>query len=116
MGSVIRKAALALAFAAALAGDGRPALPWERNHLRIGQALYRENCAVCHDIDRPQSKKFGPSFYQLFRRTQMPIARVKPNRESIKVGVKFGGALMPAFRVWLTDRDIDSLIDYIASK
>jgi len=116
MGSVIRKAALALALAAALAGDGLRPLPGERHHLRIGQALYRENCAVCHDIDRLQSKKFGPSFYQLFRRAQMPIAKIKPNREYIKVRVKFGGALMPAFRGWLTDHDIDSLIDYIASK
>ena len=54
-------------------GCGRrapPAVPWEKNHLRVGQALYRENCVVCHDIDRPQSKKFGPSFYQLFQRAQ----------------------------------------------
>lgn len=113
---MIRNAALALAFAAALAATGRRPVPWEKNHLRIGQALYRENCAVCHDIDRPQSKKCGPSFYQLFRRTQMPIARVKPSREYIKVRVKFGGALMPPFREWLTDSDIDSVIDYIASK
>ena len=116
MGRVIRKAALALAFAAALGGDASRPLPWEKNRQRIGQALYRENCAVCHDIDRLQSKKFGPSFYQLFRRTQMPIAKVKPNREYIKLRVKFGGTLMPPFRGWLTDREIDSLIDYIASR
>jgi mono/diheme cytochrome c family protein len=113
---VIRKAALALVFAAALAGDSARPIPWEKNHLRIGQALYRENCAVCHDIDRQQSKKFGPSFYHLFQRVQMPIAKVKPNREYIKLRVKFGGSLMPAFRGWMTDRDIDTLIDYIASK
>jgi mono/diheme cytochrome c family protein len=113
---VIRKTALAVAFAAALAADGRRPPPWEKNHLKIGQALYRENCAVCHDIDRAQSKKFGPSFYELFRRAQMPIAKVKPNREYIKLRVKFGGSLMPPFRGWLSDRDIDILIDYIASK
>ncbi len=113
---MIRNCALTLLFAALLAGAGRPPIPWEKNHLRIGQALYRENCAVCHDIDRQKSRKFGPSFYQLFQRAQMPIARMKPNREYIKVRVKFGGALMPAFRGWLTDRDIDTLIDYIASK
>jgi mono/diheme cytochrome c family protein len=114
----MRKCALVLAFAAAtaMAADGRRPIPWEKNHLRIGQALYRENCVVCHDIDRPQSKKFGPSFYQLFQRAQMPIAKMKPNREYIKVRVKFGGALMPAFGKWLTDREIDCLIDYIASK
>ena len=113
---MIRNLALALACAAVLAADGRRSPPWEKNHLQIGKALYRENCAVCHDIDRAQSKKFGPSFYQLFERAQMPIAKVKPNREYIKLRVKFGGALMPPFRGWLTDRDIDCVIDYIASK
>ena len=108
--------AAALAAAANLVAAGRRPVPWERNHLLIGQALYRENCVVCHDIDRQQSKKPGPSFYQLFQRTQMPIAKMKPSREYIKVRVKFGGALMPAFRQWLTDREMDTLIDYIASK
>ena len=46
----------------------------------------------------------------------MPIASMKPSREYIKVRVKFGGSLMPAFQSWLTDREIDTLIDYIASK
>jgi len=100
---------------AQMPGTRRP-VPWEKNHLRIGQALYREHCVVCHDIDRAQSKKFGPSFYQLFRREQMPLAKMKPSREYIKVRVKFGGTLMPAFRGWLTDPEIECLIDYIASK
>ena len=107
---------LAAVLAGALAAADRPAIPWEKNHLRIGQALYRENCVVCHDIDRPQSKKFGPSFYHLFERPQMPIAKMKPTRDYIKLRVKFGGAIMPSFRTFLTDRDIDTLIDYIASK
>jgi len=94
----------------------RGPLPWEKNHLRVGQALFRENCAVCHDIDKAQSKKPGPSFYQLFKREKMPIAKMKPNRDYIKVRVKFGGALMPAFNKWLTEGEIDTLIDYIASK
>ena len=109
-----------LALAAALvlaapAADNKP-LPWEKNRLRIGQALYRENCVVCHDIDKTQSKKFGPSFYQLFKRDKMPIASMKPSREYIKVRVKFGGPIMPGFRQWLTESEIDTLIDYIASK
>jgi mono/diheme cytochrome c family protein len=107
---------LALASAASLVAADRAPVPWEGNHLRIGQALYRENCVVCHDIDRQQSKKLGPSFYQLFRRTQMPIAKMKPNRAYIKTRIKFGGALMPEFRHWLSERDIDTLIDYMASK
>ena len=100
----------------ALARAERPRPPWERNHLRVGQALYRENCVVCHDIDRKQSKKFGPSFYQLFRSERMPIAKMKPNREYIKVRVKFGGPIMPAFGKRLSEAEIDTIIDYIASK
>ena len=113
---MIRGCVLALVFAVLLAGGDRRPLPWEKNHLLIGQALYRENCVVCHDIDRQQSKKLGPSFYHLFQRPQMPIAKMKPSREYITVRVKFGGALMPAFRQRLSDRDIDTLIDYIGSK
>jgi mono/diheme cytochrome c family protein len=110
------KCVLLLAMAATLAAAERRPLPWEKNHLRIGQALYRENCVVCHDIDKPQSKKPGPSFYQLFKRDKMPIANMKPNRDYIKVRVRFGGALMPAFRQWLSEAQIDRIIDYIASK
>jgi mono/diheme cytochrome c family protein len=93
---------------------GQP--PWEKNHLRVGQALYRENCVVCHDIDGFPSRKPGPSFYQLFKHEKMPVSNVKPNREYIKVRVKFGGSLMPAFRQWLTEKQIDTLIDYMASR
>ena len=101
--------------AAALAADRRP-IPWERNHLLVGQALYRDNCVVCHEIDNPKSKKFGPDFYQLFKREKMPLSGMKPNREYIKVRVKFGGALMPAFGKYLNDSEIDTLIDYIQSR
>jgi mono/diheme cytochrome c family protein len=88
----------------------------QRSKLRIGQALYRDNCVVCHEIDKPQSTKLGPDFYQLFKRDKMPLSSMKPNRDYIKVRVKFGGQLMPAFRQWLSDAEIDTLIDYIQSK
>jgi len=106
----------ALAFSLFAAGGKLP--PWEKNHLLIGQGLYRANCVVCHDIDKPQaqSKKFGPSFYQLFKRDKMPLAAMKPNRDYIKVRVKFGGAIMPAFAKKLNDNEIDTIIDYIQSK
>jgi len=100
---------------AAFAADRRP-VPWEKNQIQTGQALYREHCVVCHDIDQQQSKKYGPSFYQLFKRDRMPIMKAKPNREYIKVRVKFGGALMPAFKDKMTDAQIDVLMGYIATK
>ena len=107
--------AVFFALTASLAAE-RPRPPWERDPLRAGQALYRENCVVCHEIDEPRSKKPGPDFYQLFKRDKMPASSMKPNREYIKVRVKFGGALMPAFGKRLNDKQIDTLIDYIASR
>jgi len=107
---------LAAAARVALSQAQAPQLPWEKDHLRIGLALYRENCVVCHDVDRPASKKLGPSFYRLFKQDKMPLSKMKPDRAYIKVRVKFGGPLMPAFRNSLTDREIDVLIDYIASQ
>lgn len=99
------------------AADQKP-LPWEKNRLRSGQALYRANCVVCHDIDHPQSesKKFGPSFYQLFQHEKMPLASMKPSRDYIKVRIKFGGAIMPAFAKTLNDSEIEMLLDYMQSK
>src|ERR1700724_1832892 len=110
-----RKSMLVMSLAAVLSAASQPP-PWEKNRLRIGQSLYRENCVVCHDIDRQQSKKLGPSFFQLFKREKMPLSSMKPNRDYIKVRVKFGGALMPAFRQFLSEAEINTLIDYIESK
>ena len=107
---------LCLGLMVALRAAERRPPPWEKNRLDIGRALYRENCVVCHDIERIASKKYGPSFYRLFQRDKMPLSNAKPNREYIKVRVKFGGMLMPSFRGALTDADIDMLIDYLASK
>jgi len=105
-----------IGLAAVISAAGQRQLPWEPNPLLIGRALYRENCIVCHDIDKPQSKKLGPSFYQVFKRDRMPLSGTRPNRDYVRVRVKFGGRLMPAFRHTLSDKEINLLIDYIASK
>ena len=99
------------------AADKKP-LPWEKNRLASGRALYRTNCVVCHDVDRPQaeSKKFGPSFYRLFHRDKMPLAAMKPNRDYIKLRIRFGGAIMPAFAKTMNDAEIDTLLDYLQSQ
>jgi hypothetical protein len=46
----------------------------------------------------------------------MPLTSTRPNRDYIKVRVKFGGPLMPAFRQRMSDSEINMLIDYMASK
>jgi mono/diheme cytochrome c family protein len=100
------------------AADQKP-LPWDKNHLQIGLALYRANCVVCHDVDRPQaqSKKFGPSFYQLFRQSKMPLSGMPPTRDYITTVIKNGfPPIMPSFADALTDAEINTLLDYLQTK
>ena len=89
--------------------------PWEKP-ATAGRDLYRENCAVCHDIDKDQkhTRKLGPSLNHLFKNERLPMSHGKPSRQYVDVRIKFGGALMPAFRQQLTQAQIDTLIDYIA--
>ena len=99
-----------------LVGAVLAAPPWQKKKSHAGEALYRENCVVCHDIDRPESKKLGPNFYQLFKREKMPMSNAKPTRAYIAVRIQFGGTLMPAFRTVLSKAQIETLLDYIESR
>jgi len=92
--------------------------PWETSRLVIGRDLFRDNCAVCHDIDKDKmhSRKLGPSLNHLFKNARMPLSHAKPNRQYVEIRIKFGGALMPAFGKRLDDSEINTLIDYIESK
>jgi mono/diheme cytochrome c family protein len=91
-------------------------VPWEKNRLKIGQAIYRENCVVCHDVDTENSQKLGPSFYHLFQRDKMPQGSAKPDRTLIAGKIRVGGKLMPSFAKKLTSADIDALLDYMQTK
>ena len=92
--------------------------PWEKSKLIEGRDLYRQNCAVCHDIDKDKahSHKLGPSLNHLFKNEKLPLSNGKPSRQYVAVRVKFGGALMPAFDKKLNDTQINILIDYIESR
>ncbi len=115
------KPALALGlFVGALlaAGSGSFQTARQKEHLAIGRDLYRENCAVCHDIDRDKrhSRKFGPSLNHLFTNEHLPMSHAKPSRQYVATRIKFGGAVMPAFGKRLTGNQIETLMDYIESK
>lgn len=99
------------------AADLKPP-PWEKSPLTAGRDLYRENCAVCHDIDKDQAhtRKLGPSLNHLFTNARLPLSHGKPSRAYVMVRIKFGGALMPAFRTQLSDSEVNTLLEYIASK
>ena len=111
-------AALLLFLASSLTAADIKTPPWEKSSLGVGRDLFRENCAVCHDIDKDQkhTRKFGPSLNHLFKNERMPLSHAKPNRPYVVVRIKFGGALMPAFGKQLSQSEIDTLVDYIASK
>ena len=107
-----------LCFAGLLSGaDVKTAPPWEESNAAVGRDLFRENCVVCHDIDKDQkqSHKFGPSLHHVFQNGQM-VSHAKTSRQYVIVRVKFGGALMPAFQKKLSDAEINELVDYIESK
>ena len=114
----MRRLALLVGMAALLSGAEIAPPPWNNSHLVIGRDLFRENCAVCHDIERDQkhSRKLGPSLNHLFKNERLPMSHGKPSRPYVVVRIKFGGALMPAFGKRLTQPEIDTLVDYIASR
>ena len=91
-------------------------VPWEKNRLKIGQAIYRENCVVCHSVEAGSSTKLGPSFYHLFQRDKMPQSNAKPQRTLIAGKIRVGGKVMPSFAKKLSSADIDALLDYMQSK
>ena len=109
---------LVAALATNISAADSKAPPWETPHLAIGRDLFRENCAVCHDIDKDQhhTRKFGPSLNHLFKNPRLPLSHGNPNRQYVTVRIKFGGTIMPAFRKTLNDSEINALIDYIAAK
>ena len=113
-----RKCVLLLGLAASLSAADIKPLPWEKPASAAGRDLFRENCAVCHDIDKDQkhTRKFGPSLNHLFKNERLPLSHGKPSRQYVVVRIKFGGALMPAFGKQLNQSQIDTLIDYIALK
>jgi mono/diheme cytochrome c family protein len=115
-----KKAGASAASAPSLDKPAAPAVfrpvPWEKNRLKIGQAIYRENCVVCHAVDSDSSSKLGPSFYHLFQRGKMPESNVKPERQLIAGKIRVGGKLMPSFAKTLTSSDIDAVLDYMQSK
>ncbi len=98
-----------------LAGE-RKAPPWEKP-LEEGRDLYRENCVVCHEINKPEAgKKPGPSLFRFFQNDKTPLTNVPPSVRFITLKIKFGGNIMPAFGNYLDDREIALILDYIRSK
>ena len=83
--------------------------------LAKGRDLYRENCIVCHDIDKAETRKIGPSMFRLFQNEKLPFSGGTPSEEYVNFKIQLGGDVMPAFTGRLTPQQIDLIVDYIKS-
>jgi mono/diheme cytochrome c family protein len=92
--------------------------PWENPAAVSGRRIFRENCAVCHDIDRDQksTRKFGPSLQHLFRNPRMPLSKARTSRDYVKVRIQYGGQLMPAFGKRMNAAQLAALLAYLETK
>ena len=86
--------------------------PWE-NSTKVGRALYRENCIVCHEIAKKETQKLGPSLFRLFQNETLPASGGSPNVPYVKIKIQFGGDVMPPYVNRLTAEEIETIIAYI---
>ena len=107
-------------FPLVLLAGGQTTPPWERPEAvaRLGEGLYRENCTVCHDIDKDQkaTRKIGPSLNHVFKNPRLPLSKSRPSRDYVKVRIQYGGQVMPAFMKRMNDEQIAALLAYLESK
>ena len=92
--------------------------PWEKPTARLGESLYRENCTVCHDIEKDQkaTRKIGPSLNHLFKNPRLPLSKSRPSRDYVKIRIQYGGQVMPAFMKRMNDEQLAALLAYLESK
>ena len=70
-----------------------------------GKQLFTQNCAGCHTLKAANaSGKVGPDLDQL-----------KPDQQTVQRQVTNGGGAMPAFKGQLTDQEIRTVSQYVAS-
>jgi hypothetical protein len=89
--------------------------PWEKP-VQAGRFLYREHCSVCHEINKPESKKLGPGLHRVFEMEKMPFSGLPVSEQFIGIKMKVGGGIMPAFFDVLSDDEIDKIIQFMKAK
>ncbi|MCP5117050.1 MAG: cytochrome c [bacterium] len=92
----------------------KKAPPWEKP-LRLGRYVYFEHCTVCHEINRTESKKIGPTMFRFFQNEKTPLSGFPPTEAYFRIRVRFGGEVMPQYKDKLTEREMDALVAYVRS-
>lgn len=100
--------------ASALAAD-KKAPPWEKPLLK-GRYLYLQNCSICHEINKAETSKLGPSLFRMYQNEKLPFSGGTPSEEYFRIKVMFGGDVMPPFVNRLSEEEIRLLSDFVRSK
>jgi mono/diheme cytochrome c family protein len=93
----------------------KTAPPWEKP-LQKGRYLYLGNCSVCHEINKADTNKLGPSLFRMYQNEKLPQSGGTPSEEYFRVKVMFGGDVMPPFVNRLSEEEIQLLSDFVRSK
>jgi mono/diheme cytochrome c family protein len=113
--SVLAVILSAFAGAGALAAADKKTPPWEKP-LQKGRYLYLQNCSICHEINKADTKKLGPSLFRLYQNEKLPFSGGTPSEEYFRIKVMFGGDVMPPFVNRLNEEEIRLLSDFVRSK
>jgi mono/diheme cytochrome c family protein len=99
---------------AAFAADKKTP-PWEKP-LQKARYLYLKNCSICHEINKPETTKMGPSLFRLYQNEKLPLSGGTPSEEYFRIKVMFGGDVMPAYVNRLTEEEIGLISDFVRSR
>lgn len=105
----------AVACAASILAADKKAPPWEKP-LQKGRYLYLQNCSICHEINKPETTKLGPSLFRLYQNEKLPFSGGTPSEEYFRIKVMFGGDVMPPYVNRLSEEEIRLLSDFVRSK
>ena len=92
-----------------------------KEHLKLGAAVYRRQCALCHGISGDGNGEAAPYLNPLprdYRRGKFKftstVRESKPRRSDLVRVIRYGakGTSMPAFR-WMPDDELSAVIDYV---
>ena len=107
--------AAALVYAASALAADKKTPPWEKP-LQKGRYLYLQNCSICHEINKAETGKLGPSLFRMYQNEKLPFSGGTPSEEYFRIKVMFGGDVMPPYVNRLSEEEIRLLSDFVRSK